>query len=182
MNSSSPNKIRGFTMIETLVAIVIIGLGLLGMLGVVINSLKLSSTSNYRSIAAQQAYSIAEVIRANPPTLATATTEDVFSSPPTSAVNANCLNATGCNRSQYIGSVFKMWKDQLAYALPSGLGTICRDNDPDAHAPTTATGTISNWNCTGSGQYVVKICWNEARISASRVSSTNDFLCTWTNI
>ena len=57
-------------MVEVLVTILVVSLGLFGILAVVINSLKLSSSSTYRTIAAQQANALAEVIRANPPTLA----------------------------------------------------------------------------------------------------------------
>jgi type IV pilus assembly protein PilV len=83
MNASiRHSRHHGFTLVETLVAILILAVGLFGMLGIVVNSVKLSSSSNFRSVAAQQAYSMAESLRANPLTLGTSTGTAVnFSQP-----------------------------------------------------------------------------------------------------
>jgi type IV pilus assembly protein PilV len=93
---------RGFTLLEILVAIVILGMGLLGMLGVILNSLKLSSSSSYRVVAEQQAYSMAEVLRANTSMLG-------FSSPAAPTGNAYaCFGTTGCSAADYLGSAYQI--------------------------------------------------------------------------
>lgn len=55
-----PKRQSGVSMLEVLIAILILSLGLLGMLGVLLNSIKLTSSSNYRSIAAEQANAMAD--------------------------------------------------------------------------------------------------------------------------
>lgn len=172
----------GFTLLEIMVAIVILGMGLLGMLGVIFNSLKLSSSSSYRVVAEQQAYSIAEAVRANTSVLG-------FSTPgaPTGDAYA-CFGTTGCSATDYLGSSYQIWTDQLASVLPSGAGVICRDSDPSlsAHAPTTTAAGVTDWKCiaNSASPYVVKICWDEARISASKPNLNADqvYYCTWTSI
>jgi type IV pilus assembly protein PilV len=179
---------RGFTLIETLVAILILGLGLLGMLGVIINSLKLSSSSTYRTIAGQQAYAIAEALRANPSLLATASgvaAATTFNNP-TAAISASCMTVgQTCNRATYVGNEFAMWQAQLKSVLPSGWGTICQDPNSPPTAPDTSAAnaaTAPAWGCGTSGPYVVKICWDETRVSASAGQASNGFLCTWTSL
>lgn len=184
----------GFTLIETLVAILILALGLLGMLGLIINSLKLSSSSNYRTVAGQQAYAMAETLRGNPTLLTSSTAGlEVFSNP-TSAIIASCRVGGACTRNNFVQTEFGIWQEQLAQLLPLGRGTVCRDGDPAGHLPTSTAGAISNWNCsngvTNTDQFVVKICWDESRIAASTqgitatqaAGSTGSFLCTWTSL
>lgn len=61
------NTIRqnGFSMIEVLVTMVILAIGLLGVAGLQIASVRNTQVAAQRSIATQQAYDIAERMRAN---------------------------------------------------------------------------------------------------------------------
>jgi type IV pilus assembly protein PilV len=174
---------QGFSIIEAMIAVIILVLGLLGTLGMIINSLKLSSSSNYRSIAGEQAYSMADTLRANPFAIATTTGAAAFDGSVPSA-ELNCLKAAGCSRDSFVNNQVWVWQQQLANSLPGGAGYVCRDSDPGGHSPTqTAAGAVSSWNCDGTGQYVVKICWNEARISASTPTlGTGGMLCTYTSL
>jgi len=61
----SPARVRGLSMIEVLVAIVIISLGLLGMAGLQASSLRGSQSAVYRAQAVQFAADMAERMRAN---------------------------------------------------------------------------------------------------------------------
>ena len=45
---------HGVTMLEVLIAIVVLSFGMLGLLGLLTNGLKMTSSSQYRTIAAQQ--------------------------------------------------------------------------------------------------------------------------------
>jgi len=154
----------GVTLLETLIAILVLSFGLLGMLGLIINSLKLTSSSNYRTIAAQQAYSMADLLRGTPALIASYTA-------PTATATSACLTTTGCDESHLIGMQFDLWQKSLATSLPRGAGTICRDSSP------TDGGNPSNWKCDGAGAYIVKVCWDETRVSV-----TGGQNCTWTNI
>lgn len=57
---------RGFTMIEVLVALIILAIGLLGVAGVQALSLKQTANSNIRSLVTMYAYDLSERMRAEP--------------------------------------------------------------------------------------------------------------------
>lgn len=196
-------RARGFTLIEVLVTLLVLSIGLFGMLAVIVNSLKMNSSSVYRTIAAQQATALAETLRANPTAVGSTfvpvagVTPYAFSSIAISAITPtttlSCLQAAGCAgaaplpRNEFILTSMDMWQKQLAAVLPSGTGTVCRDSTPN-------DGTSANWLCDGAANapYVIKVCWNESRIAASNSASavtgtggtfgTGGALCTYTNL
>ena len=143
----------GITLIETMIAILVLSFGMLGMLSVFINSLKITSTSHLRSIAAQQSYALADSIRASMPQLT------VYPGVSGSAV-ANCLSATGCTTAEMAQTEMAVWQARLTQLLPSGASTICRDSTP-------ADGVPGAWACDGTGQFVIKVCWDDSRVSTS---------------
>ena len=65
LNRPARSKQRGLSMIELLVAIVILSLGLLGMAGLQASGLRSSQSAFYRAQAAQFASDMAERMRAN---------------------------------------------------------------------------------------------------------------------
>jgi type IV pilus assembly protein PilV len=176
----------GFTLIEVLIAVLVLSIGIFSILAIIINSLRLNSSSVFRTVAAQQAAAIAEVLRANPTTVGTmnAASGVAFAAPGTTAVTPSCLTATGCARNAFVKTSIAMWQLQLAVVLPQGNGTVCQDSTPSDGNPT-------GWLCDGAANapYVVKICWDESRISASSsvagsggTPSSGGVLCTNTTI
>ena len=165
---------HGVTMIEVLIAIVVLSFGMLGLLGLLTNGLKMTSSSQYRTIAAQQLTSIADMINANPEIVAKY-------APPSGTVNSNhCFNAA-CTTTVSTNTVttgsppvtttstsitsalpatdYDLWQSELRTKLPpfpatANLGIVCLDSTP-------ADGDSSNFACDGSGRLTVKICWNE---------------------
>lgn len=172
MNSPAlRNPQHGVTMLEVLIAIVVLSFGMLGMLGLLTNGLKMTSSSQYRTIAAQQLTAIADMISANP---------DISFAyaalPSNSAVTSNCLTATGCattvstlttttgtppvtTTTTSLSSTalpqtdYELWRQNLAM-LPQGVGVVCLDSTP-------ADGNSASFACDGLGRLTVKICWNE---------------------
>ena len=57
---------RGVSLIEVLVAVVILSIGLLGLAGLQAGGLRVGHGAMYRSLAAQYAYDMADRMRANP--------------------------------------------------------------------------------------------------------------------
>ena len=147
---------QGTTLLEVLIAIVVFSFGMIGMLGLVVNSLKMTSTSNYRSFASEQLAAMAEALNANPAVI------DKYLSGSSTAV-ATCLTATGCSTTDLAATEIKLWKERIETppnGLPSGSAVICRDS------------TLASAACDGSGRPVVKICWNESRVSTDSTWST----------
>lgn len=174
--NSRPGQ-SGATLLEVLIAILILSFGLLGMLGLIINSLKLTSSSNFRTIAAQQAYSMADTLRSNVLILAK------FQTPAASAT-ANCLTEAGCDKDQMYGNDVAMWANRLGSMLPQGRGTICSDATPDDGDP-------GDWKCDAvavnpAGPFVVKVCWVEGQswqvTTAADGTKTASWECVRTNL
>lgn len=161
MNSVSarPTRQEGATMLEVLIAIVVFSFGMLGMLGLVVSSLKISSTSNFRSVASEQLAAMADALNANPVMI-----NDYLSVASSPTATASCFAAGGCTTAQLAETEYKLWLDRVAELLPSGAARLCRDSTP-------SDGDSTNWACDGSGRPVVKICWNESRVSTEAVWS-----------
>ena len=143
----------GITLIETMIAILVLSFGMLGMLSVFLNSLKITSSSHYRSIAAQQMYALSDNIRSSLPQLT------VYPSASGGAVS-NCLATAGCTAAEITQTEIALWQTRLAALLPSGRGVICQDATP-------GDGDSTNWQCSGGGQFVIKVCWDDSRIPTS---------------
>lgn len=153
-STGAKSRQSGATLLEVLIAILVLSFGLLGMLGLIINSLKLTSSSNYRTIAAQQAYSMADTLRSNVLILAKFQT-------PSGSTTVNCLNTTGCGRDQMYVTDYALWSARLASMLPAGSGTVCSDATPNDGDP-------GDWKCDAvaanpTGPFVVKVCWIEGQ-------------------
>lgn len=154
MSNTANKRQCGVTLLEVLIAILILSFGLLGMLGLITNGLKITSTSNYRTIAAQQLTAMADLVNANP------YLTSAYASP-SNTLTAACLTTSGCATTAVPNNDYYLWLANLTKVLPSGTGIICLDATP-------SDGNSGGYACSGSGRLTVKICWNEnARIKTS---------------
>lgn len=103
----------GFSLIEVLVAIVILSLGMLGMAGLQASSLRNNQAAYYRSQATLLAYDILDRMRAN---RAVAGQYDVP------------LGPLGAGPAGIVLTDLTEWKDTLARELPGGDGSILTVN------------------------------------------------------
>ncbi len=118
----------GYTLVEVLVAFVVLSIGLLGLATLQGVSLQGSNKSFARSIAMVQAYDMADRIRAN---MAGVTQGAYDSLPVAGSVDYSCL-ATGCSPGFMAAIDGDEWSREIAARLPSGEGAVTR-------LPTTAT-------------------------------------------
>ena len=111
---------RGFTLVEVLVALVVLSVGLLGMAKMVMVSSHSNDSAYLRSQATALAYQAMDSMRAN----LIAATANGYATPlnvmpaPTGNCSAVCAN-TALALSDVYG-----WKQHLKNALPSGTGSI----------------------------------------------------------
>ena len=132
-------KQRGFTLLEVLVALVVLSIGLLGIGKLVMVSSRGNDSAYMRSQATALAYTVLDAMRANR-AQATSGAYDVGTGAYTGG--ANCLSAT-CDPSQLATSDLANWKTALAQ-LPSGDGTVTTATvtAADGQPRTTATITV----------------------------------------
>ncbi|MDP3843383.1 MAG: type IV pilus modification protein PilV [Oxalobacteraceae bacterium] len=136
-------KQKGFSLLEILITLVIISFGLLGIAGVIVNSLKNNQSSYSRSQASLLANDIIDRMRAN------RTTAETSPSPYTLAIGGTPSG------SGVVLSDLTEWRASLASAMPSGTGSVALDgatkkltivvqwNDSRASGDTTTFGLSS---------------------------------------
>jgi len=137
---------RGFSMVEILVTIFILSIGLLGLAGLQATGLKNNQSAFLRTVAMQQAYDMADRIRANPMGK-DAGDYDTLSG---TGSDPGCISS-GCTPAQMAQYDKYAWNTDNAAALPTGQGTVTRSGNmftvtlmwDDDH--TGATGT----SCSG---------------------------------
>lgn len=122
---------RGFSLVEALVALVVMSIGLLGIAALYVESLRSGTSALLRSQAVALASDMADRIRANPTAGASYTkgVDDV------GTVTAACTGATGaCTVAQMAATDIAQWTQQLddrsdnpavgRLGLPAGRGAI----------------------------------------------------------
>lgn len=135
---------RGFTLIEALVALVVLSIGMLGIAGLYLESLRSGRTTILRSEAITLASDLADRIRANRAG-AGAYADDV--SGVGEYLDACADGTVGCTPAQMAAHDKFEWLDALTTSLPSGAATVDVDA---ATAPDTYTITAS-WVEPGIG-------------------------------
>jgi len=121
MMASMAKRSHGFTLIEILIAVVILSIGLLGMAGIQIKGLRGTSSSSQRSQAALLANDIAERIHANINGIGTVTADTPFNTQ-YSKVNTSSDNITCGDRTNVpVCSAIPAATDESGNPIPSNV-------------------------------------------------------------
>ena len=136
-------KHAGFTMIEVLVSMVIMTVGMLGLAGLQLNTLKNSRGAALRSLAIQHAYDMADRMRANLGAVGVGGYDMTTASAGTST--AACLTTAGCTPAQMAAQDIYEWQRNLnastntsSNGLPSGQGIVCVDSTAETNSTPAA--------------------------------------------
>ena len=134
----SPNRLRGFSLVEVLIALIIISVGMLGIAGLYVQSMQAGRTSMFRHNAVILVGDVADRIRANPTAGATYTV--------VGGSNQNCVaQGVNCSAPQMANNDVFLWSAQAAESLPGGTVTVVFDG---AVTPPTYAIT-ANWTEAG---------------------------------
>ncbi len=112
---------RGFTLLEILVAIVVLSIGLLGLAGLQAVSLNNNQVAYYRAIASQQAYDMADRMRANLAGVGAGNYNALTAGLPVD--NPDCFSAA-CSAEEIAISDHRQWNTMNARLLPAGDGSV----------------------------------------------------------
>lgn len=154
-----PAPQSGFTMIEVLIAVLVLSIGLLGLAGLQAASLRNNHSAYLRSQATLLAYGIGDRMRANQAEVAGGTGYNMSAYSIPSAVPA--CNSGGCSPANMAQNDLYEWETTLARELPNGKGVVCLDSSPD-------DGTPASPACSGGGNvYAIKIWWTDSRDPAA---------------
>ena len=152
---SNHSRQKGFTLIEALVAFLILSIGMLGIASLQTISLKAGKTAIQRTVAVLKAEEMMERIRNNPVALGTVAPSGYTSSLTDLGESKNCndYGATpiNCNRTNLARDDIYYWKADLKKSLPAvgttaSIGVVLPPAVLAAGATPTAVVTISiNW-------------------------------------
>jgi len=130
---------HGFTLIETLVSMVILAVGMLGIAALYIEGLRSSQASVSRTVAVNLAADMADRIRANPDAPAGA-----YAGVGPGA-NFNCVNGVAaCQPAQMAADDWFWWFQDVQNRLPAGATAAVAENLVAA-APATQYDIVLTW-------------------------------------
>ena len=142
----SPSRTDGFSLLESLIALVVFSIGFLALTLLMHTSLQNTNSAFYRSVATEQAYDMADRIRANRGA-AGATVVSYLGVE--DDADPGCIeDAAGCTPGQIAQYDGWDWNQTNARVLPSGGGSIV----PNAANPATGAVTVTvSWDDNRTG-------------------------------
>ena len=142
-----PQRAHGFSMLEVLVALLVLSVGLLGLAALQTMGLKFNTQSYQRTQAVLNAYDIIDRVRANPSGILTGSYDNIGKddTPPS-------LPTCPCSPAQMANFDIAQWKASLSSLLTDGKGALCRGTLDTALACTPVV---------SSNNFQVGIEWKE---------------------
>lgn len=148
MKTPYAGRSHGFSLIEVMVALIIITIGLLGIAKMEALAYSSTGVASMRSIAAIEASSLASAMHANRDYWANGLTPAVISvagatvTDSTAILGANCASGTfpSCTNAQLAGYDLQNWANSLKAALPQATATV---TCPPAVYPINCTITLT---------------------------------------
>ena len=137
---------RGFSLVEVLVALIVMSVGMLGIASLYVQSMQAGRTSLFRHNAVTLAGDVADRIRANPMAGAAYVA---------GGANFNCIaQGVNCSAPQMAAQDVLVWQAQAAATLPAGIVDIEFD---DTVAPPTYQIGIQWQEPEGPQNYTITI-------------------------
>lgn len=152
---------RGFTLIEALIAMLVLGIGALATVMLLLHSLRSSRDSAMQSFAMHMAGELAELRAFHQSTGLPGDTPFAFDirleTPP--AATPGCLNIA-CPAQDFAATEITAWQRRLSQILPQVRAVLCRDSQSPDETPA--------WQCDGAMQSpaVLKMRWSTASSQA----------------
>jgi type IV pilus assembly protein PilV len=138
----------GYVLLESLVAVLIASVGLVGAARMQTLGLSMNNGAQVRQKATLLSYQMGDRIRGNQAGMSTR----LYDNP--AAGSTACLSATtGCTPTQLAAADLGQWQADVAAQLPNGVGVVCLDSTPDDGDAVTPA-------CDGLGNVIaVKLWW-----------------------
>ncbi|AQW32551.1 type IV pilus modification protein PilV [Ralstonia syzygii subsp. celebesensis] len=164
MRQALPGKALGFTMLEALIAVLIVAVGVLSVANLLLKSYRFTQQASYDAMGQLLAANMADRIRVNSNQMAS--DAYVFDTDKASAVSAptnfylsgsstGCMDTSAVCANNTVNFDLTEWTSAVKASLPGGRGVICHDNPAYS-----STGGFT-WPCSDSANdpLVVKVGW-----------------------
>ncbi len=161
---------HGFSLLEVLVAIVILSVGLLGIAGLQVKGLQVNHSSYMRTQATLLAYDMADRMRANITRQQDGSYKsgDYNMATTTPSQHTKCRDANGkCTEQEMAENDLFEWNQAIRALLPTGsdcsedsqfCGVVCRNTIP---VETDSTPAAPNCDGGNNDPYAIKIWWDD---------------------
>ena len=164
----------GFTLLEVLVAVVVLSFGMLGVVGLQAAALQANKDARYQSSAARFARELGDMMRGNNTVAILSGTANPYLVPnftgTVPSAPSNCYKTTACAGNPTLIGQFEIsdWLERVKEELPGARVVVC----PDA-TPYDGSGK-AQWTCSGSGTVLyVKIGWTRQLFNPTATSVAN---------
>jgi len=157
---------RGFTILEVLIALLVFSLGLLGMAGLLVISVKTNHSAYLRTQASFLAQSMGDRMRANTPRVWAGDYDGTYTG--TTGDTDPCPAGAACTRQNVATRDKAQWEIQLGDQLPNATAVI--DCAPDATVDVTPAEQAAGAPYTGICRIVIS--WSEASLDRSQDGAT----------
>lgn len=144
---------RGITMVESLVALVVLAVGLLGIASLYVTSLQTGRTALIRTQAVNLVSDMGDRIRANGRAGDKYDTDEYGGAPETQ----DCVVTANCSAEALAEDDLARWIEAVEATLPSPVATV-------THIPAVATGRPE--------QYQINVQWQDAAETLNYQAST----------
>ncbi len=179
----TPKRQQGFTLLEVLISMVILAVGMFGLAGLQVISVRSNSSAYHRSVASMMAYDIMDRMRANPAALKSTVADEQYwnatawsvGNVPTAPTSSKCTVAgTACTPEDLRNYDLNEWvtADYKLAQLPSASAVITKTNIPSGSANADAT----------AFNIKIAISWNDFSMSAGGFGSSQAETFTYSSI
>lgn len=162
---------NGFTLLEVLIALLVFSLGLLGMAGLLVVSVKTNHSAYLRTQGAFLAQSMADRMRANILGVWHGNYPGTYTSSTGGSSAATCLNTAACTYSEVATRDTLIWSNQLASFLPNPTGTVA------CAGATTLSADVLTELPPYTGRCTITIAWGESSLEKGKAAATQTL--TW---
>ena len=165
----------GFTMLEVLVAMVVLSVGLLSLAGLQVISLRTNHSSYLRTQATIQSYDIMDRMRVNPDRVKAGDYDKPTQEGSAGTENTACETSAGCAITDVAPHDLFRWNKAIADVLPDGEGIVCIDRTPDDGIPTAPDCDSAGSTDPATAIYAIKIWWTDDRAATEKQLFTTSF-------
>lgn len=168
-----PGCSTGFSLVEVLVAVLVLAIGVIGAGGMQLTAMRSSTQSAFQSAAVQLAGELADKMRANSTSMKQGNADspylniDFQGNPESVAAPSKFCYTDACNSQELAQFDIHQWQRRLAAALPNARALVCRDAEPWNSAAQSF-----RWDCSGgagNSSLVIKIGWQGKHADGSLI-------------
>lgn len=161
---SVPRAAGGFTLLEVLVAIVVLAFGVLGVVGLQAAALQANREARNQSIAIAMGRELADLMRGNKDiAIRTGSSGSAnpylgdYAAPTLPSTTDECVTAACASQEAVARFHMREWLTRVQAVLPGVRVVVCFDSSPYTSG---SSGGLPEWDCAaGGGLVVLKMGW-----------------------